>query len=222
MEVKLDKRFAVEASAAQAWAVLADMRATAACMPGAQINEQIDDAHYRGSVKSKIGPAVMNFGGEIEVRQRDAAARSVQMLAKGSDKAGSSASMDLAASVQPGETAASCVLVGVATIVVGGKLAQFGNRLLVPVSDALLTQFADNFGAAARRVAKASAASANAAQDEPAYTEGGTTTLMVQAGQMPGEPIAPSAPAPVKELNVLALIWIVFRRWLVGLWGGRR
>ena len=222
MEVKLDKRYAVEASVAQAWTVLADMRATAACMPGAQISEQLDDTHYRGSVKSKIGPAVMNFGGEIEVRQRDAAARSVQILAKGSDKAGSSASMNLAASVQPGETGASCVLAGVATIVVVGKLAQFGNRLLVPVSEALLTQFADNFGAAARRVAMASAASATAAPDESSYTEGGTTTLMVQAGQMPGEPMASSAQAPVKELNVLTLMWTVFRRWLAGLWGKRR
>ena len=210
MEVKLDKRYPVDASLEQAWAVLSDMRATAACMPGAQISEQLDDTHYKGSVKSKVGPAVMQFGGEIEVLGLDVAARSVQLLAKGADKSGSSASMNLAARVEHGETAAGCVLVGVATIVVSGKLAQFGSRLLVPVSDAMLAQFADNFRIAARAVP--------AAAD---YTEGGTTILMVQAGQMPGEPMSAIAPAPVKALNVLALMWTVFKGWLAGLLGKR-
>ena len=59
MEVKLDKRYPVAASVDQAWAVLRDIRAVAACMPGAQITEQIDETHFKGTVKSKVGPAVM-------------------------------------------------------------------------------------------------------------------------------------------------------------------
>jgi len=30
------------------------------------------------------------------------------------------------------------------------------------------------------------------------------------------------APAPVKELNALALMWAVFKGWLAGLFGGKR
>ena len=45
MEVRLDKQYPIDASIEQAWAVLADVRATAACMPGAQITEQLDDTH---------------------------------------------------------------------------------------------------------------------------------------------------------------------------------
>ena len=141
MEVKLDKKYPIEASVEQAWAVLSDVRATAACMPGAQITEQLDDTHYKGTVKSKVGPAVMVFNGDIEVLGLDPAARQLQMLGKGADKAGSSASMNLTAHVAPGETPGSCVLVGQAVITVSGKLAQFGSRLLVPVSDAMLQQF---------------------------------------------------------------------------------
>ena len=42
MEVKLDKRYPVAASPAQAWAVLRDVHAVAGCMPGASITEQLD------------------------------------------------------------------------------------------------------------------------------------------------------------------------------------
>ena len=196
MEVKLDKRYPVAASAEQAWAVLGDIRATAACMPGAQITEQLDATHFKGTVKSKVGPAVMQFGGDIEVLGLDAAAKSMQMLGKGADKSGSSASMNLAAHVEPGDDPAACTLVGTATIIVSGKLAQFGSRLLVPVSDAMLEQFAGNFAAAAAAVANAQTSTA-------------------------GSATAAAAPpvAQATELNALALMWTVLKAWLARLFG---
>jgi carbon monoxide dehydrogenase subunit G len=57
MEVKLEKRYPLKATVAQAWAVLSDIRATAACMPGATITEQID--------------ALIQGDGEVEGRPRD-------------------------------------------------------------------------------------------------------------------------------------------------------
>ncbi len=216
MEVKLDKRYPVAATPAQAWAVLSDIHAIAACMPGAAITQQIDATHYKGTVKSKIGPAVMSFGGDIEMQGLDEATRELKMLGKGADKAGSSASMQLTARLEDGETPGTTVLLGQATITVSGKLAQFGSRLLVPVSDAMLAQFADNFRAAAAAVplhepaAVAPFAAADAMPD----------AAPVSATRPPVAP-APSAtvPAPVKELNALALMWTVFKGWLAGLFG---
>jgi carbon monoxide dehydrogenase subunit G len=218
MEVKLDKRYALEVSAEQAWAVLQDIHAVARCMPGAQITEDIDATHFKGTVKSKVGPAVMQFGGDIEVLAMDAAAKSMQMLGKGADKSGSSASMNLAAHLEAGDKTGTSVLVGVATVVVSGKLAQFGSRLLVPVSDAMLAQFADNFRAAAAAVPAPAAAGPATA---PAAGSGASATATATAA----EPAAPRAsvvvtPAPVKELNALALMWTVFKGWLAGLFGG--
>jgi len=205
MEVKLDKRYAVAATAVQAWTVLSDVRATAACMPGAQITEQLDATHYKGMVKSKIGPAVMSFNGDIEVLVLDAATQTLRMLGKGADKAGSSASMELTATVEPDGDAAS-VLVGTAVVTVSGKLAQFGSRLLVPVSDAMLAQFAQNFGAAAAAVPVAAAAAAPAVVSDAPASVPAPAPVVVQA-------------APVKELNALALMWTVFKGWLAGLFG---
>lgn len=204
MEVTLDKRYPIAASIDQCWTVLSDIRATAACMPGAQITEQLDDTHFKGTVKSKVGPAVMQFAGEIELRALDAAARSLDMTGKGADKAGSSAAMNLVAHLEPGDTPGSTVLVGKATVTVSGKLAQFGSRLIGPVSDAMLAQFAGNFSAAAAAVpgavAPAAAESAEAAAAAP-------------------QP-ATAAPA-TSELNALSLMWVVFKGWWSGLWGKR-
>ncbi|HLL11038.1 MAG TPA: SRPBCC family protein [Rubrivivax sp.] len=229
MEVKLDKRYPIAASIEQCWAVLGDVRTVAACMPGAQITEQLDDTHFKGSVKSKIGPAVMSFSGDIELQGRDEAARSLQLLGKGADKAGSSASMQLAAHLEPGDDGAT-VLAGVATINVSGKLAQFGNRLLVPVSDAMLAQFADNFRAAAAAVpavqATTSEPATTQAEASPAQSAVPPPPMSTTAPSPPvrpvqGGPAVPAAPPPkaVKELNALSLMWTVFKDLLAGLFG---
>ena len=225
MEVKLDKRYPVAATPAQAWAVLSDIRAIAACMPGAAITEQLDATHYKGTVKSKIGPAVMSFGGDIEMQGMDEARRELKILGKGADKSGSSASMQLTARLEDGDAPGTTVLMGQATITVSGKLAQFGSRLLVPVSDAMLTQFADNFRAAASAVPLAEVAAPIEPAAGAAGAAGGAATAPSAASPATPPPAkvpaarAPAAPAQVKELNALALMWTVFKGWLGGLFG---
>lgn len=204
MQVQLDKRYEIPHPAAASWAVLRDVRAVAACMPGAQIAEAVDDTHFKGTVKSRIGPAQMAFSGDIELTALDADALRIEMVGKGADRQGSSAQLRLVARIEAGADAASSVLAGTATITVGGKLAQFGGRLIVPVADQMLAQFADNFRAAA------------AAQ----------AALPPAAGPLPGPPPAsdpaaaavpaPVAPLPVRELNVFALVWAAIKEWFRG------
>lgn len=224
MEVKLDKRYPLAVTGDQAWAVLSDVRAVAACMPGAQITTQHDETHYQGTVRSKVGPAVMSFNGDIEVLALDAGARRLELLGKGADRGGSSAAMQLAAHIEPGETPASSVLVGVATVTVSGKLAQFGSRLLVPVADAMLAQFADAFRAAAAAVPAPALPLSGEAGAQPAVEQ-----AVDQAGAAPVPPAAPGTPAPAaaaapqapepRPLNALSLLWLVVKGWLASLFG---
>lgn len=212
MQVELDKRYPLLVSPEQAWTVLSDIRAVAACMPGAQITEQIDETHFKGIVKSKVGPAVMTFNGDIELLGKDAGQRRLELLGKGMDKSGSSASMKLAAHIERNESAGDCELIGKATVTVSGKLAQFGGRLLVPVADAMLAQFADNFRLAAEAVpapATVAAAKADVA-----------TTVDVASVTTPSAAAEPPAPrAAPRELNALGLMWMVVKSWFAGLFG---
>jgi carbon monoxide dehydrogenase subunit G len=215
MEVKLEKRYPLDVEPARAWAMLRNVRAVAGCMPGAAITEQVDDTHYKGTVKVKVGPANAAFGGDIEVLGLDEAAMRLQLLGKGADRAGSSASMNLTAHVEAGDIAATSVLVGDAVVIVNGKFAQFGGRMMVQVSDMLLAQFADNFRAAAAALPATGAAAAQAAAAQPAAEAAGA------AAAAPGP--APTAAAPLKanEINALAIAWGLFKHWLAGLFGRR-
>jgi len=187
MKVQLSRTFALPASADAAWAQLQDIAAVASCMPGAKITERVDDTHYKGTVAVKVGPASLSFRGDIEVRSVDELARSLRLFAKGTDTTGGSgASMDLTASVV-GLDANSCNLVGESEVSMSGKAAAFGSRLIGPVSDQVLSQFAANF--AARLQAMPAPAAPTQAQ-------------------------AAAAQAPeAKPLNALSLMWAVVRGW---------
>lgn len=163
MKVQLTRTFALPAPADAAWAVLQDIAEVAACMPGAKITERVDETHYKGTVAVKVGPASLSFRGDIEVKRMDAAARTLQLFAKGTDTTGGSgASMDLTARVDALD-AGSCNLTGESEVSMSGKAAAFGSRMMVPVADQVLGQFAANFAARLQ----ATPAQAPAADEKP-------------------------------------------------------
>jgi uncharacterized protein len=213
MEVKLDKRYPLEVDAARAWQVLRDVKVVAECMPGAAITEQLDATHYKGNVKVKVGPANAAFAGDIEVLALDEAAMTLQLLGKGADRGGSSASMDLTATVEAGASPDSSVLVGRAAVIVNGKFAQFGSRLMVQVSDMLLAQFAENFGAAAAALPGPPTSAVAAA---PASMPATGAPVSAPTSSVPG-----AAPAQAHEINALAIAWRLVKGWFAGLFGKR-
>jgi carbon monoxide dehydrogenase subunit G len=216
MEVKLDKQYPLAVDAQRAWAILSDLKATAACMPGADITEQLGESSYKGAVKVKVGPAVAQFGGTVDVLEKDDAARKVVMLGKGADKGGSSASMDLTATVvSDPEDPSRCVLHGVAAVIVNGKFAQFGGRMMVQVSEMILGQFVENFARAAQALpAPADAAAA------PAGAAAVAAPAMASAAPAAADP-APAARSSANEINGLAIFWALVKGWFAGLFGKR-
>ena len=209
MEVVLDKQYPVAAGVDAAWTVLANMNELATCMPGAQITSEIDATHFTGSVRVKVGPAVAAFAGTIEILALDPATRTLKMMGKGADKGGSSASMELTANLVAID-ANSCTLVGHAEVIVNGKFAQFGGRMMGSVSDMILGQFAVVFSQKAAVVQASLAPTASAAPDD---------------GNAPAAAAAPSAPqAPVvaQEFNALGLVWALVKDFFAKLFGSKR
>ncbi|MFM1817290.1 MAG: hypothetical protein RL364_150 [Pseudomonadota bacterium] len=214
MEVKLDKQYPLDVDAARAWALLSDLKATAACMPGAEITEQLSDTSYKGGVKVKVGPAVAQFGGTVDVLEKVDAERKVVMRGKGADKGGSSASMDLTATIVPDPAnPAHCVLNGSAAVIVNGKFAQFGGRMMVQVSEMILGQFVDNFRQAAQALPGGAADAAPAA----AGAEAGAAPAAAATASVP----VAAAPKVASEINGLAIVWALIKGWFGGLFGKR-
>jgi hypothetical protein len=202
MKVQLEKTFPLPASADTAWALLQNIEAVAACMPGASITERIDAQRYKGTVAVRFGPANMSFRGEVEVIALEPASRTLRLVGKGTDSTGSSgASMDLTARVEAID-AASCNLVGSSEVSVSGKAASFGGRMMSSVADQVLKQFAANFAAQVQAQVETQRAAASA-----------------DASGM--QAAAPAAPRPT-QLNALALIWAIVKDWLRALFAAKR
>src|SRR5712664_386117 len=116
MKVQIDKAYPMPCSPGIAWDFLQDLEAVAGCMPGAKITERLDAGRYKGTVTVRVGPATMSFRGEVEMRDVDSAARSLHLLAKGTDSTGGSgASMDLSARIEAAE-GGLCTLAGAAEV----------------------------------------------------------------------------------------------------------
>lgn len=209
MEVVIDKQYPIPASPAQCWQVLSDVVDLATCMPGASITEKLDDTHYKGSVKVKVGPANAAFAGDIEIQGIDSALKEIRMLGKGADRGGSSASMQLTASLMALPDG-STNLIGKATVIVNGKFAQFGGRMMTSVSDMILQQFADNFSIKAQAVTLQTEQAATAQPGQSAGTEPPTSEATASA--KPAEPAAMHT-----ELNGLAIAWMLIKNFFKGL-----
>ena len=122
----------------------------------------------------------------------DVANRSLVLNGKGADKSGSSASMELS---DIEESDGQSVLVGLATVIVNGKFAQFGGRMMVQVSDVILKQFVDNFIEKAQILGGSERAHSSEAQENSA------------------------TPETAGELNGLAIFWALLKSWFGGLFG---
>lgn len=204
MQVDLDKSFPVDEPAASSWTILSDIETVASCMPGAEITEQVDDSHYKGKVKAKVGPATMAFAGTVEVLGLDAEKRELRMTSKGQDSKGtSSAQMDLTAWIVENGADAS-ELKGQATVTVNGKLASLGGRMMTQVADQILNQFGQRFAA------KVSAVGAAAQAAPGAPGEGGDTADEKPPAEEP------------QALNGLAFAWSVLVGFVKSLFGGKR
>ena len=155
------------------------------------ITDTIDAQHYKGQVKSKIGPATMAFNGTIEIKDIVAERKELHLIGRGQDtKGSSSAEMDLTAWVVDSGNG-KCELKGKATVSVTGKAASLGGRMMTQVADQILNQFGKNF-----------------ANNVLALGEG-------EAAQSAKEQLAEQP----KELNGLAFAWSVLIGFIKSLFG---
>ena len=96
-------------------------------------------------------------------------------------------------------------------MIVNGKFAQFGGRMMVQVSEMILGQFVENFRQTALTLpAPAGSAAGQSGAAEPTGTTTGAASTT-----------ASDAPKIAKEINGLAIFWQLIKGWWQGLFGSR-
>ncbi|MDN4173876.1 SRPBCC family protein [Nocardioides sp. SOB77] len=137
----LRHEFTVPTGVEETWAHFNDIASVAECFPGAVVTS-VEDTTFTGTVKVKLGPIALVYGGSGTFVEKDETAHSFVVEAKGKDKrgngtAGATVTLTMAPS---GESGATDVVV-VTDLSITGKPAQFGRGVMQDVSDKLLGQF---------------------------------------------------------------------------------
>ena len=60
----------------------------AACLPGAELTEDLGGDKYKGKVAVRMGPVRLQFAGTADITERDEAAKRVVVHASGADEKG--------------------------------------------------------------------------------------------------------------------------------------
>jgi uncharacterized protein len=140
--VKLENSFEVPAQPEQVWDLLMDVHRVIPCMPGAKLDEEIDDTTWKATMAVKLGPIALSFKTDVKRDEADAAARKTRLSAKAREARGrgnASATIDSSLTPQNGGTR-----VDIATdLTLAGAVAQYGRGLVEDVSTQLVGQFAD-------------------------------------------------------------------------------
>jgi uncharacterized protein len=125
------------------WAFFNDIPQVAASLPGAELNEDLGDDHYKGRVLISMGPVKLAFGGEATVLERDDAAKKLVVDGAGADEKGrGNASLMLTARLTAAPKGTKVELA--IDLTLSGAAAQYGRGMVSDVTSVLIGQFADN------------------------------------------------------------------------------
>jgi uncharacterized protein len=140
--VKLENSFDVSAPPEQAWALLMDVPRVIPCMPGATLEEAVDEENWKATMAVKLGPISLSFKTDVRREEVDEVAQRATLSAKAREARGrGNASATIESSLTPhnGGTRVDIVT----DLQLAGAVAQYGRGLVQDVSSQLVTQFAD-------------------------------------------------------------------------------
>jgi carbon monoxide dehydrogenase subunit G len=125
------------------WRFFDDIPQVAACLPGAELTDDLGDDRYRGRVAIRVGPVKLQFAGTAEIKERDDAAKRVVLDANGADEKGRGQAALLVTATLASTTKGTRVDVA-QDLQLAGAAAQYGRGMISDVSSVLMRDFAAN------------------------------------------------------------------------------
>jgi carbon monoxide dehydrogenase subunit G len=139
----ITQSFDVDQPVDNVWNFFENVPLIAACIPGADLTNEVEDGSFEGGVIISAGPVKLEFAGAVKVASRDNARRVLVLDGSGADKKGrGSASTQLTISLQPlgGATRVNISM----ELQISGAAAQYGRGLVQDVTGVLVNQTADS------------------------------------------------------------------------------
>jgi carbon monoxide dehydrogenase subunit G len=201
MALDIKESYEVGAPIDAVWAFLNDPQNVVACMPGASLNEIVDDKQFIGSVKLKIGAVSAQYQGTITYTERDTSNYIVKMLAAGNERGGGTVSGTIVTQLESLAGGSATRVVCESSIDLTGKIIQVGRGMIEGVSAQIIKKYVGNV----RKLLEAPAAQATADAALAAEASANGT----DAGTASAPPPRPPMPEKEDSINVLAVVFKV-------------
>ena len=140
MAIEIRETFQVQAPIDAVWRFVMDPDQVVACMPGAELEQAVDDRTFLGRVKVKLGAITTSYKGRIEFTEVNEEAYTVRMLAEGRETGGGTAKGSIFSCLRAlpdGQTE----VVAEASVDLTGRVMQVGRGMIQGVSHQLFQQF---------------------------------------------------------------------------------
>jgi len=139
----IKNEFEVAEPVEKVWQFFDNIPQVAACLPGAELTEDLGDDKYKGTVAVRMGPVRLQFAGTADITERDEAGKRVVVHANGADEKGrGQASMVVTATLT---RAGRGTKVGVTQdLQLSGAAAQYGRGMISDVTAVLMRDFSAN------------------------------------------------------------------------------
>ena len=142
----IKNEFEVAEPVEKVWRFFDNIPQVAACLPGAELTEDLGDDRYKGKVAVRMGPVRLQFAGTADITERDEAAKRVVVHASGADEKGrGQASMVVTATLTQVGPQNRGTKVGVTQdLQLSGAVAQYGRGMITDVTAVLMRDFSAN------------------------------------------------------------------------------
>ncbi len=141
-------KYSIPAHPAAVWSALHDPEMLAAAIPGCEAVEKLSETEFKARAVIKIGPVKARFEGRVELRELEPPAGIAHaMVLKGEGQGGAAGFARGESQVLISAEGEGSLLEYDAKAVVGGRLAQVGQRLIDGAAKALADEFFAKFAA---------------------------------------------------------------------------
>jgi carbon monoxide dehydrogenase subunit G len=125
------------------WQFFDDIPQVAACLPGAELTDDLGDDKFLGRVAVRMGPVKLQFAGTAQIKERDDSAKRIVVDASGADEKGrGQAAMLVTATLVP--TRGGTRVEVTQDLQLSGAAAQYGRGMITDVTAVLMRDFATN------------------------------------------------------------------------------
>jgi uncharacterized protein len=125
------------------WQFFENIPQVAACLPGAELTDDLGDDKYLGKVTVRMGPVKLQFAGTAQIKERDNAGKRIVVDAAGADEKGRGQAAMLVTAKLTATPRGTKVEV-VQDLQLSGAAAQYGRGMISDVTSVLMRDFAGN------------------------------------------------------------------------------